>query len=148
MSEATLAAVDGARTPATTAAVDRGTPVFWGFYGQVGYCLTGESRGYDRRFGRAGTIKPNEPFFLVRGEDDCMHSGWGAWELVYRFSYVDLDDNDIFGGKLTEHTFGINWWLTQNLRLQANYLNIHRQPPAVGAEGTVHALGLRAILEF
>jgi phosphate-selective porin OprO/OprP len=148
MSEATLAEVENARTPATVAAVDRGNPVFWGFYGTVAYCLTGESRGYDRRFGRAGTIRPFEPFFLTKGEDDCLHSGWGAWEIAYRFSYVDLNDNGIFGGELTSHTVGINWWLTQNVRLQANYINTYRDVTGTTRDGTVHGLGMRAILEF
>ncbi|MFT3879966.1 MAG: porin [Gemmatales bacterium] len=149
-SEITAAQVANARYPATAANTNRGTPEFWGMYAEVGYCLTGENRGYDRRFGSVGTIKPYEPVFAVRDEDGCYHSGSGAWELCYRFSFLDLNDtgSNILGGRLTENTVGINWWLTQNMRLQANYLNIYRDVPSPATTGTVHALGLRAIVEF
>lgn len=149
-SEATAAYVNNARYPATAANTNRGTPMFWGAYAQVGYCLTGENRGYEKRFGAVGTIKPNEPVFAVRGEDGSLHTGLGAWELLYRFSFLDLDDtgSNIYGGKLTESTVGINWWLTQNMRLQLNYLNTYREVISPATSGTVHGLGLRAIVVF
>lgn len=149
-SEVTAAQVQNARYPATAVGTGRGNPTFWGYYAEVGYCLTGENRGYDKRLGAAGTIKPFEPVFAVRDEDGSLHTGWGAWELCYRFSYLDLNDtsSNILGGKLTEQTVGINWWLTQNMRLQVNYLNTFRDVISPATTGTVHGLGLRAIVEF
>ena len=149
-SEVTAAQVQNARYPATAVGTGRGNPTFWGYYAEVGYCLTGENRGYDKRFGSVGTIKPYEPVFATRDEDGNVHTGWGAWELCYRFSYLDLNngESNILGGKLTEQTVGINWWLTQNMRLQVNYLNTYRDVIAPATTGTVHALGLRAIVEF
>lgn len=150
-SEASVAQATGnVRYPATATGTFRSSPTYWGGYAEMGYCLTGENRGYEKRFGAVGTIKPYEPVFAVRDEHGNLHTGWGAWELCYRFSYLDLNDTEsnILGGKLVEHTLGMNWWLTQNMRFQVNYLNINRDVLAPATSGTVHALGLRAIVEF
>lgn len=74
---------------------DVGNPSFWGCYAEASYILTGEHRGYDRRFGMYDRIKVKNNFGYVRGEDGCRHWGWGAWQIAYRYSYLDLNAHRI-----------------------------------------------------
>jgi phosphate-selective porin OprO/OprP len=145
--EATCSFVDGARQvyPAADFNKARGTPMFWGGYVQTSYFLTGENRGYDRRFGYFDRPKILNPFRWYCGDNIIQ---CGAWEMAYRFSYTDLNDNGISGGLLYEHTVGLNWYLQDNLKLQFNYLNIRRDVIEPANSGTVHALGMRAAFYF
>ena len=150
--EATLAICQGnvrSIYPAAQILTPRGSPMFWGGYAQASYFLTGEHRPYDRRFGVYTRPRPNETFFWVRGEDGCFHNGLGAWEVAYRYSYVNLNDNGINGGILGEHTIGLNWYLSTNCKLQVNYVNGHRTvDKSLANSGTIQGVGVRAILDF
>ena len=77
-----------------------------GFYIFGSWVVTGESRPYAG--GNVGNIKPNGP--------------WGAWELLLRYSELDLNDGSIQGGKEHDWTLGANWYLTQHFKFQANYI--------------------------
>ena len=56
--------------------------------------------------------------------------GWGAWELVGRYGELDLDDGAfplfadpaVAARSAQSWTVGVNWYLTSNLKLVANYL--------------------------
>src|SRR5262249_8454542 len=82
-SETVLAHVDNAFFPASALATPRGDLNYYGSYVQVGYFLTGDNRGYDKRFGKFDRVRPLENFFLVRDENGCVQYGLGAWELTY-----------------------------------------------------------------
>jgi len=77
-----------------------------GFYVFGSWVVTGESRPYAG--GNVGNIKPQGP--------------WGAWELLLRYSELDLNDGTIQGGKEHDWTLGANWYLTQHFKFQANYI--------------------------
>ena len=62
-------------------------------YAYVSYFLTGENRPYDRKLGVFDRVRPYEDFFRVRTDDGSIETGWGAWELAYRFSYIDILGN-------------------------------------------------------
>jgi phosphate-selective porin OprO and OprP len=152
--EAACAQVQDARSiyPTSARGTDRGNPMFWGAYVQTSYFLTGEHRGYDRRmatFDRpkvANNFNPKN-FSEVEGADgtSCNNpAGWGAWEVGYRFSYIDLNDNGIYGGQMRQHTLGVNWYFNDNFKLQANYLLINRGVPQPAVRGTVHGFGMLA----
>lgn len=90
-----------------------------GMYAQAGYFLTGEHRPYDRKSGQIDRVVPIRNFEPWRG--DGM-SGWGAWEAAGRFSYLDLNDKNIRGGRIHDYTAGLNWHLNPNWKIQANYI--------------------------
>ncbi len=149
--EATTALVGNATYPAAANGTPRGNTLFWGAYAQVGWFLTGEQRAYDKRFGRyQGNLKPNENFFMIRDESGQLHRGLGAWELAYRYSYVDLNDADsgILGGTLGEHNFALNWYWNPNTKIQFNYLIADRDVPTPAQSGTIQGFGIRAHYDF
>ena len=90
-----------------------------GMYVQGGYFLTGEHRPYDRKTGQIDRIIPFRNFGPWR--DDCI-SGWGAWEIASRFSYLNLDDKNIRGGQVRDYTAGLNWYLNPYWKIQGNYI--------------------------
>ena len=86
---------------------------FSGYYAQAGYFLTGESRPYRNATGVFGRVAPKRNFAWGKGP--------GAWELALRYSSVDLNDGGVRGGRETNYTAGINWFLNPNVRLMLNY---------------------------
>ena len=95
-----------------------GSPRFWGYYVYGSLFLTGEHRKYDTVNGIFVNTKPRRSFNPSRG-------GWGAWEIVVRLSYLDLNDGNIKGGKELDFTAGLNWYLNPNIRLMFNYIRSH-----------------------
>lgn len=93
-----------------------GDPSFFGAYGEVGYFLTGETRGYKEGvFNRTKVKKP-----LSKG-------GSGAFQLVGRIDYLDLDSNRIKNGATNNFANGTSTLAALNTRLarggkQAGYL--------------------------
>ena len=88
---------------------------FWGAYSYVSYFLTGEHLPWSRESGTLGRVTVREPFAPAAG-------GWGAWQVAGRLSYLDLNDADIFGGRATSLTLGLNWYWNDNAGLQLNYV--------------------------
>lgn len=148
-SEACVSQLNNAVFPATSGGVGHGTPTFWGYYVMAGYFLTGEQRGYDKRFGRYDRVVPNENFFWTWDENHHSNFGLGALELTYRYSFNRLDSDGITGGDYGEHTFGINWYLNPNIKFQANVIYGQRTALPVGVnEGSVRGAGVVAAIEF
>src|SRR5262249_14559605 len=82
--------------------VNQGSLGFNGGYVQLTYFLTGENRTYDRRLGREGSTyiaSPYTPFWLVGRDGGGLSFGPGAWELAARWSYLNLNDGPIRGGR-------------------------------------------------
>lgn len=95
-------------------------------YVEASYFLTGENRGYDRELKRFAAVKPYEPFFRVRTCDGIC-TGWGAWQVAGRVSFIDLNDvagaTTIRGGTETNLEFGLNWYLNQYTRVWLDYIH-------------------------
>ena len=72
-----------------------------GYYGQVSLFLTDDQRNYQKKSSTFGRVKPN-------GDN-------GAVEVAYRY-----DEARNVGAK--NHTVGVNWYATDNVRLSANYV--------------------------
>ena len=125
-------------------------PSFDGVYVYFSYFLTGEHRRYKRSGGVFDRVKPFENFFFVRTCDGDLGLGKGAWEVAYRYSYMDLNDSGILGGMLSNHTLGLNWYLNPYTRLMLNYVNSHSTngDPAVTPQTTQHIYEMRAQIDF
>jgi phosphate-selective porin OprO/OprP len=44
-----------------------------------------------------------------------------ALELLYRYSFIDLEDKDILGGIAANHTFGMSYYFNKNVKWLINY---------------------------
>jgi phosphate-selective porin OprO/OprP len=121
-----------------------GDPQFWGFYLYCSYLITGEHRNYGRPSGTFYRLEPKRNFHLRQG-------GWGAWEVAARFSFIDLNDGAIRGGKEANFTAGLNWYLNKKTRFMFNYINAlvkdRKTPPAV-ERGRAHIFQARFQIEF
>lgn len=113
-----------------------GTVFYHGCYVDAGYFLTGEHREYDARSGVLGPIRVQRPFLARHG----VGGGSGAWEVVARFAWLDFFDADAplsasgnaSGVQLPQATFGVNWYLSDQLRLMFNYSYAEPSLPATG----------------
>ncbi|WP_417381810.1 OprO/OprP family phosphate-selective porin [Gimesia sp.] len=124
---------------------------FQGAYVEAGYFLTGEYQPIDRKSGTIGRVKPLENFFLVKTCDGETGGGWGAWQVVARYSYLDLSDGNITGGDETNFTFGMNWWWNSHSRVQFNYIHaqIDDRGPINGyTGGRSDIFGARFMVDF
>lgn len=89
---------------------------FWSAYAQLSYFLTGEHRNYKLGKGSFSRVKPKANFNPAEGN-------WGAFEVGVRYSYLDLNDEFVRGGKMWDITAGINWHLFPNTRVSLNYVH-------------------------
>jgi phosphate-selective porin OprO/OprP len=87
-----------------------------GYYVQAGFFLTGESRPYKRESGAFDRVRPRRPFLY--GDEH----GYGAWELLGRWSSLDLNSGAIRGGSVRDITAGVSWYLNPLTRVSANYV--------------------------
>lgn len=93
----------------------RETADFWGAYAFASWFLTDDSRNYNFGGGSFDKVHVNSP---IQGE------GWGAFELAFRASYVDLSDEDVAGGRQKNLSAGLNWYLNQRYRLMLNLVKV------------------------
>ena len=99
---------------------------FAGWFAQGAWTITGEDRSYQGNKGLFDGVKPAKP---------TTAGGYGAWELALRLSELDLSDgkkslvagkwrNEINGGEQRDLTVALNWYLTNALRISANYVKV------------------------
>ncbi|MEO8670412.1 MAG: porin [Tahibacter sp.] len=101
-----------------------------GFYVYGSWVLTGESRAY--KSGAFGNVKPAHDY--------------GAVEVALRYSTLDLNDGTVHGGKEHDWTLGVNWYVGQHLKLQANYIRAFSDKGALALDPTI--VDLRAQVYF
>ena len=124
---------------------------FQGGYVYIAYMLTGEHVPYDRGSGTIGRVRPFEDFFLLNSCEEGAKSGWGAWQLALRYSYLDLSDEDVFGGVGNNLTLGLVWYFNPHSSLQLNaiYGDVEEHALVGGFDsGHFTALGARMRLNF
>jgi len=105
-----------------------GTVYYNGCYVAAGYFLTGEHRRYDSGNGTLGAIRVNRPWLRGAVAENRPY-GYGAWEVAARFAYLDFVDADTpltangqpQGVRLPQMTYGVNWYLSDRVRLMFNY---------------------------
>jgi phosphate-selective porin OprO/OprP len=91
---------------------ETGNPWFHGGEAVVTWNVTGETRSYNTVGNYFRTISPKKT---------VIEGGPGAWEVVMKFSYSNLTNGPIQGGKFWRFTPMINWYLTDNVRLEFAY---------------------------
>jgi phosphate-selective porin OprO/OprP len=132
--------------------------MFNGGYIQLAYTLTGENRGYDKRFGTLsreyfGKTGPFNNAWIVRDEDGNLIWNKGAWEVAARYSYVDLNDgtgaNRIQGGIMDGVSLGLNWYLNPNLTANFEWVYDNRYDLPTGSlPGHTSGFGSRVQFQF
>jgi phosphate-selective porin OprO/OprP len=128
----------------STSGQDQGTIFYHGGYVEALCFLTGEHQDYLRREGVFGRVVPLNDFHCKK---DDHYKAFGAWQVGARFSYLDLNDKAIQGGRVYDFTFGLNWFLNPNMKVQMNYIAEHRDTPGV-TPGWINGFGLRAAYDF
>jgi phosphate-selective porin len=113
---------------------------FFGVYGQASYILTGEQHPYEAKNGVFGAPIPAHPFSFR------TFRGLGAWEVAARLSHLDLNDGYIQGGRETNVTLGVNWYLNENVRMALNY--VHGEIGRDTYEGAMDAVQWRMQLDL
>jgi phosphate-selective porin OprO/OprP len=91
---------------------ETGDPFFHGGDAFVSWLVTGETRSYNTTGGYFRAVSPRKTVF---------EGGPGAWEVLLRMSYSDLDDGPIQGGKFWRITPMVNWHLSDNARFELAY---------------------------
>ena len=86
-----------------------------GYYGQLSYVLTGETRGYKWKGAKFDKIKPKGKM--------------GAVELVLRYEDISVDDADegtVVANKvdLDRTVIGVNWYIANTVKFMANYSSV------------------------
>ena len=89
-----------------------GNPWFYGGQFVVSWLPTGETRPYNI----AGNY-----FKAVSPKKTVIQGGPGAWETVLSVTYTNLTNSTVQGGDFWRVTPMINWYLTDNLRLEFAY---------------------------
>ncbi len=129
---------------------------FSGGYAEASWVITGEPRKYGAASAAFGNPSPERPFSLRTG-------GYGAFELVGRYSHIDLNDSvtrgapavrtgGVFGGRQDVYAVGVNWYPNDHLRFMLDYdiIDVNR----LNAAGTtqigqrIQAVALRAQAAF
>ena len=82
-------------------------------YAIVSWFITGEHKNYSQSKTAFGRVSPKRN--LGKG-------GWGAWELSFRYSFLDMNDRDLRGGTMNDFTAGLNWYLNPAVRVMFNYI--------------------------
>ena len=135
-----------------------GTGFFQGGYAEALYFLTGEHKTYDRGRFAFTRVTPRSNFrgFNLgqngEGCDSCKDgdtgSGWGAWEVGVRYSWIDMDNRGIKGGMAQDLTVGLNWYLNPYMKVQWNYTCLYRNAPNPTHDGYVQGFGTRLAFDF
>lgn len=115
----------------TSIVFPNGDPSFISYYGEVGYFITGETRGYKN--GLWDRTKVLNPF---------DKGGWGALQVNLRYDYLDLDSSKLKngfsytnatgvvaasnslsrGGKQTGYQLGLTWIPQDYVRFLVQYV--------------------------
>lgn len=117
------------------------TPRFFGGYAELGYFLTGETRGYGGGiFERTKTRRPLDA------------GGLGALQVSLRYDYLDMNDRGIVGGRQNAWIAALIWQPIDYLRFNLNHgwLDFDGATPLANGDRSyrVRTTGARMELDF
>ena len=107
---------------------EKGNPWFNGGEFVITWLTTGETRTYNTVGNYFRGISPTKT--VIQG-------GSGGWEAVLKYSWSNLTNNPIQGGKFWRVTPMLNWYMTDNVRLEFCY-----------GVGGLNRFGLRGKTQF
>lgn len=107
----------------------------WGVSAQAGYFITREHRGYSIESGSFSPVVPSTDFL--------EHEGAGAWEVVARYSMLDLTEADTVDSRLSNFSLGLNWYPSVQTRMTLNVLT-----PSLEDIGSDVAVAMRLQADF
>ncbi|MGY5354961.1 OprO/OprP family phosphate-selective porin [Wenyingzhuangia sp. IMCC45467] len=87
------------------------TNLFYTYYGQASWFITGEHKSVKNSYSMFNRISPKH---------NLNDSYSGAWELALRYSYVNLNSHAIKEGSQKDVTIGVNWYLNPYVRFMFN----------------------------
>ena len=129
-----------------------GTYATQGGYVECLYFLTADHRKYQKDRPGYARVTPKRQFYFLKGEDGNVIFSRGAWEVGARYDYIDLINNGINGGASNAATLCVNWYLSSNARIQANYFWQNRAfaPSDITTrlDGEIQGFGLRFNVDF
>jgi len=106
---------------------------FNGYYLQGSYFLFGKGKRYRFSTSNLGKIKP------YRG---------GSLELALRYSHINFEDKDENNnGAQSDYTFGINYYMTKELKFMFNYI-VAQPEETKEYDGLLNVFQVRALVAF
>jgi phosphate-selective porin OprO and OprP len=118
------------------------SPTLFGGYAEIGWFLTGETRGYrGARWDR------------TRVRRSIEEGGFGALQVNLRYDHLDLDSGAVRGGTQNGFQAGLIWIPTDHVRFMLNYARLSYDGaivPAAGGDRSygVDVVGARAQLDW
>lgn len=112
-----------------------------GYYVDVFWSLTGESRNYRGNQGSFGAVVPRAPL--------TQEGGLGHWMLSARYDYLDLSDpaGAATRGEQTAYAVGLDWIPVSNVRFKLNYA-FSEMDRTVGVDDEATIITLRTQFDF
>ena len=149
-SEYLVSTLHDART--TFAGIPDATTTYHGGYIQLFRFLTDDYDNYNKKSGVFDRVKPLHSFRALIGPEENGCRGIGAVQVGARYNYLDLNDSGFNGGLLHNATFGANWFMNPNMKLQANYSFTYRDVSETldfpDGSGWIHGWGGRIAIDF
>ncbi len=93
---------------------DQSTAVLWGGYVSLSRFLSDDIQPYDRNAGKLARFETPHPFSWSARE-------FGTLRAAARLSYLDLNDANVEGGRETNVTADLTWYLNHYLALRLEY---------------------------
>ena len=118
------------------------SPTFFGGYAELGWFVTGETRGYKGgRFDRTKVLKP------------VGNGGVGAFQINLRYDHLDLNADGIVGGRQAGYQASLLWIPQDHVRFLLNYAWLDYEDSAIAAAGGdrdygISVFGARAQVDF
>jgi phosphate-selective porin OprO and OprP len=118
------------------------SPTFFGGYAELGWFVTGETRGYKSgRFDRTKVLNP------------VGDGGLGAFQINLRYDHLDLTSGGIVGGRQAGYQASLLWIPQDHVRFLLNYAWLDYEDAAIAAAGGdrdygISVFGARAQVDF
>lgn len=100
--------------PGANSTYDESLYDFYAYNGSISWFITGEHKNYVKSKTVFDKVVPKKNF----GQD----GGSGAFELALRYSSINLNNADLNGGKISDITGGLNWYLNPATKIAFNYI--------------------------